>query len=254
MKVLKMGIIPGAEPVEIAGNEYGILLLHGFTSSPYEMKYLIKLLKGKGFTIAAPLLKGHGTKPEDLADCKWYDWFEDAKQALFKMRKTCDKIVVIGLSTGASLALHLAAHYQIEGVVALSPALFLKEKKAKFVFYVPSIIKFRKKKNGPDIRDEAEKQKAVTYHKTPLSAAREVMHLYEHIKMDLPDMYSPLLVIQSRQDHVVDFKSAEWVYEHSSSSVKQFLKLEKSYHIITLDVERDIAFREILTFLDHRFK
>ncbi len=56
------------------------------------------------------------------------------------------------------------------------------------------------------------------------------------------------MVVQSKQDHVVDFKSAEYIYEHVSSQEKHFLKLEHSYHVVTLDVEKDIVFREIEQF------
>ena len=248
MRLAKIGILPGAEPVTIEGNDYGVLMLHGFTSSPYEMKYLIDFLKGKGISISAPLLAGHGTSPEELAKCKWSDWYLDAKKALFDLRKKCKKIVAVGLSTGATLALHLAAHYQLEGVVAMSPALFLKEKKTVLLPLVPPFIKYRKKKRGPDISDDVERQKAVSYHKTPIAAAREVLKLYEHVKMDLMDIYTPLLIVQSKQDHVVDFKSAEYIYEHVSSQEKHFLKLEHSYHVVTLDVEKDIVFREIEQF------
>ena len=69
-----------------------------------------------------------GCSPKDLSKCKWHDWFEASKNELFNLRKRCKKVFVIGLSMGGSLALHLAAHYQVEGVVALAPGLFLKNK------------------------------------------------------------------------------------------------------------------------------
>lgn len=133
----KNKIMSGAEPVYTLGNNRGVLLLHGFTGSPYEMKELGELFQKKGFSVSIPLLAGHGTSEKDLKKCKWYDWFEDAKNALFDLRKRCKSIVVIGLSTGATLALHLAAHYQLEGLVALSPAIILKNKFTRLLPYLP---------------------------------------------------------------------------------------------------------------------
>ncbi len=242
-------IIPGAEPLFLKGNKTGILLLHGFTGSPWEMRETAQRLYEKEYTVSVPLLCGHGTRVQDLQKCEWKDWFEDAKNSLFELRKTCKKVFVIGLSTGASLALHLAAHYQLEGVVALSPALFLKEKITRLLPYVPPIIRYRKKRNGPDISDLKARQEAVAYDKTPIKAAKEILKFYKHLKMDLPEIYAPVLIVQSVQDHVVDYKGARWIYEHISSKEKKFLKLEKSFHVVTLDIEKNIVNREIEAFI-----
>jgi carboxylesterase len=242
-------LIPGSEPVYFEGNSTGILFIHGFTSSPYEMKPLSKYLKKHKYTLSIPLLKGHGTDPSDLIGCRWYDWFEEVKEILFEMRKNCKTIVVVGLSTGATLALHLAAHYQIEGVVALAPALILKEKKLKLLPLASFFKKYQNKRNGPDISDDEAKKNAVTYDKTPLKTVKELLNLYSHVKIDLPDIYTPVLIIHSSRDHVADIKGAEYIYDHIKSSDKNFLKLEKSYHVLTLDVEKEIVFRETAGFI-----
>ncbi len=245
-------IMPGCEPLFIEGDKTGILLLHGFTGSPYEVKELGEQLGKKGYTVSIPLLKGHGTTPADLLNCRWYDWFEDSKKALFKLRKTCNTVIAVGLSTGASLALHLAAHYQLEGVAALSPALFLKNKSSVILPYLPILFPYRYIKGGPDISDVATADAVVKYRKTPLKAAKEVLKLYAHLKMDLPEIYVPVLLIQAEQDHVVDPKGAQWIYDHISSKEKKILKLSKSFHVITLDVEKKIVFREIERFISER--
>lgn len=243
-------IMPGCEPIFQKGNKTGVLLLHGFTGSPFEMKPLADSLIQDGYTVSVPLLCGHGTNHDDLLKCKWYDWFNNVKEALFEMRKNCKKVIVCGLSTGGSLALHLAAHYQIEGIVALAPGLVLKEKKSILLPFVAPFKKYRSNNSGPDISDSEMKKKIPVYTKTPLKAALEIVRLYEHLRMDLPEIYSPLMLAHSRNDHVVDFKSSELIYENVSSKNKRFLKLEKSYHIITLDIEQKILFREIKKFIN----
>ncbi len=247
-------IIPGAEPIFYKGDENGIMLLHGFSSSPYEMKPMAELFKPGGYTIKAPLLCGHGTSVKELAQYKWYDWFTDAKKSLFELRKSCKKVIVVGLSTGASLALHLAAHYQVEGIVALAPALYLKRKLSRLIPYAPPFLKYYRDKKGSDIRDPVEKAKNISYKKTSIRAAKELLKLYDHLKSDLPEIYSPLLVVHSINDHTVQIKGAEEIYERVSSKDKRFLKLEKSYHVLTLDVDKEIIFRETKVFADHIFK
>ncbi len=242
-------ILPGAEPIFIKGGKNGLLLIHGFTGSPYEMKPLAERFAKQGYTISAPLLCGHGTKAEDMLPCKWYDWFINVKEALFALRKTCDTIFVAGLSMGGSLALHLAAHYQIEGVIALAPGLILKDKKAGLIKYVTPFMKM-KKKSGPraDINTD-EKDKTVNYDKIPLKPTLELLKLFNHLEMDLPEIYAPLFLAHSQNDHVVAFESSEIIYKKVSSKNKQFLRLKESFHILTLDVEKEILFREIDLFV-----
>lgn len=246
-------LMQGSEPIAIPGNENGVLMLHGFTSSPHEMGGLAAFLKDSGYTIRAPLLSGHGTTEKNLQKCKWSDWYSDTKKALFEMRKTCKKIVVVGLSTGGSLALHLSAHYQVEGIVALSPGIYLKKKSTRLIPYAWPFIRYQNKKDGPDISDKEAREKAVGYDRTPLKAANQVLKLYDHLKSDLQDIYVPTLLIHSKNDHIVDYKSSKYIYKTISSKQKRLLWLDKSYHVLTLDVEKTIVFREIQKFLSDIF-
>src|SRR4030042_1941254 len=82
-------------------NEIGILLLHGWTSPPDELLPMAKYLNSFGYTIYAPLLRGHGTRPEDLERVRWKDWLEDAREALRELEKKSTKIFVGGISMGA---------------------------------------------------------------------------------------------------------------------------------------------------------
>jgi carboxylesterase len=242
-------ILAGAEPLFVDGDSTGILLIHGFTGSPYEMKTLAELFIKRGNTVSVPLLCGHGTKAEDMLDCSWYDWFSNAKDALFELRKKCSTVYVAGLSMGGSLVLHLAAHYQVEGVIALAPGLILVDKRIGLIKYVMPFIKLKKKK-GPraDINSE-EKDKTVNYDRIPLKSTLELVELFKHLEMDVPEIYAPLFIAHSQNDHVVAFESSEIIYNKVSSKNKQFLRLTESYHVLTLDKEKDILFREISKFI-----
>jgi carboxylesterase len=234
-----------------AGNSFGILLLHGFTSGPHEMQPLGEELINAGYTVSIPLLPGHGTTPQDLSKCRWYDWFGAAKEALFEIRKKCEKVIVVGQSMGGTLALHLAAHYQVNGISVLAPGIFFKEKKTRFLPWVAPVRRYRKKKNGPDIRDDAERIRLTpySYHKTPIKAALELKHMFEHVQMDLPEVRCPVMIIHSTQDHVIDYRSSEYIYDRISSEHKKILTLNESYHVLTLDLEKHIVYREILKFV-----
>ena len=239
-------ILPGCEPSYMPGNNIGCLLLHGFTSSPHDMYMLGEMLHKNGYTVHIPLLPGHGTSEKNLKTINWYQWFEAAKNELFQLRKTCKKVFVVGFSMGGSLALHLSAHYEINGVVALAPGLFLRNKFARISGPLSPFMWYSKKISGPDIKDDVE---TVSYPRIPLKSIRELLRLFKHLKYDLYDVYSPVLIVYARNDHVIHPKSAKYIYANISSKKKRILELKESYHIITLDLEKDIVFAEVENFI-----
>lgn len=121
-------LIPGSNSIFIDGDKNGILFLHGIASSPQEFKQIIQSFEAKGFYLSAPLMKGHGTNPEDLNSTTWQEWSSNIKTELFELRKKCERIIIVGQSSGASLALHIAAHYQVEALILFAPGLSLSQK------------------------------------------------------------------------------------------------------------------------------
>ncbi len=87
----------------------GVLLIHGFTGAPTEMRPLGEYLAVKGYTVSGPLLPGHGTTPRALMNRKWSEWAETVDQTYQELTASCDRVFVAGLSLGALLALNLAA-------------------------------------------------------------------------------------------------------------------------------------------------
>ena len=243
---MQVKILPGCEPIYKKNGAKGCLLLHGFTSCPFELRLLGDHLQNEGYTVSIPLLPGHGTSPQDLKGQSWTDWYEAAKKALFKLRKTCQTVYVIGLSMGGSIALHLSAHYEVGGIVALAPGLHLKNKLSFLSHILYPLYPYSKKWLGPDIKADVE---TITYDKIPVKSLSELLRMFKHLQDDLTDIKAPLLIIYAKQDHVINDKSAQEIYQKVSSKNKRILRLKDSYHIITLDVEREQVFRETINFL-----
>src|SRR5579859_1374609 len=121
-------IVAGAEPFFYAAGPTGCLLLHGLSSSPFTMRELGRQLADRGFTVAAPLLAGHGTSPEDLRTKTWADWVISAEQGLAQLRAHgCRRIYLAGLSLGGALSLYLAGRdpEAYAGLVVMSAPVWL---------------------------------------------------------------------------------------------------------------------------------
>ena len=89
----------------------GVLLIHGYTGSPTEMRWIGDYLHARGLTVSGPLLPGHGTTPEAMNRCRWTDWTGHVEAALADLRTRCARVFVGGLSMGSLLTLYLAAHH-----------------------------------------------------------------------------------------------------------------------------------------------
>ncbi len=111
----------------LPGGRTGCLLLHGFTATPQELRFLGERLQGAGHSISGVQLAGHGTSIGDFEQRTWRDWYASASDGLRALRAHASQVVAVGQSMGALLALQLAADHpdEINGVALLSPALVL---------------------------------------------------------------------------------------------------------------------------------
>ena len=233
----------GAEPFFLPGNEQGVLLIHGFTGSPAEVRMLGEYLHKKGFTVLAPRLCGHGTTVEEMSKTNWSHWYSAAEDGYHILRSLCKSITVVGLSMGGLLALKLGAGYPVDKLVSLSTPIYIVDKRLSmlpmyrmFQEYVP-----KKRKMFMDI----DPQYSVGYNATPLSSLSSLLELIQRVDKLLPSITAPLLIIQARSEHTVQPKSASYIYDKVGSIEKKLTWLEKSGHIVTLDVDREQVFREI---------
>src|SRR6476469_2660368 len=100
----------------------GVLLAHGITGAPTEMKLLIRRLAARGFTVSCPQLAGHCSTIAELRRTRWTDWYASLAAAFDALRAECDTVCVSGLSMGALLALKLASDRpeSVDGIATLS--------------------------------------------------------------------------------------------------------------------------------------
>jgi len=239
-------IISGAEPFFLPGGNKGALLVHGFTGSPSEMRLLGEYLNRLGYTVLAPRLCGHGTMVEEMARTAWPHWYSGVEDGYHILKSVTDSVDVIGLSMGGLLVLKLAAEYPVSKVVSLSTPIFIAAKRLQLLPIYRLFREFVPKKRR---RLPVDQKYSVNYDVTPLRSLSSLLALVKHVDKLLPSVKAPALIVQSRSEHTVKPASAEFIYNRLGSMEKRLMWLERSGHIVTLDIEREKVFECVAAFL-----
>jgi carboxylesterase len=231
-------VIPGAEPYSATGDGRGALVLHGFTGNPQSMRGLALALADAGLSVEMPLLPGHGTEMADMLSTRWEDWSGAADAAYADLAARSDSVAVVGLSMGGTLSVWLAQrHPEIAGLALVNPLLMSPDDAT--VSFVQSMVDAGDDVApgiGSDIAMEGVVEDA--YDGLPLRAALSLFAAAGEVEAALESVTCPVLVFTSRQDHVVDPKSSELLVARAKGPVEQVV-LERSYHVATLDYDKD---------------
>jgi carboxylesterase len=242
------GLLAGAEPFSAAGGDAGALLLHGFTGTPFAMRRTAERLAAAGLTVEAPLLPGHGTRVEDLVPMRWADWSAAAERAYSDLRSRCSRVAVAGHSMGGTLACWLAErHAEVPGIALVNP----------LVEPFPDEVRHGARQlvaagtdvwpgSTPDVADPDVRYP--TYDGTPLAAFLSLCEGAEEVALRLDAVRCPVLLISSREDHVVPPSNGDLVASCVGGEVTR-VHLQRSYHAAMVDFDHEEVERRIEGFV-----
>ncbi len=245
--------VKGAEPFAATGGELGVLVLHGFTGSPYSMRPIAECLADRGYTVELPLLPGHGTALEDLIPMRWADWTGAAAAAYDGLAARCRRVAVVGLSMGGGLTAWLAEHRpEVAAIVVVNPLVSpiadeLREGATQLLDTGVEVIEAI----GNDVAIEGVSE--FGYDGVPVAAAMSLMDGLEEVAAAIGTITCPTLVLTSRQDHVVSTDNSELVVAKVAGTVEQ-IWLERSYHVATIDYDAAVIEAETCRFLEAAFE
>ncbi len=223
-----------------------VLVLHGFTSHPVRtMGPLPEVLRAAGFEVAQPALRGHGTRPEDLAGVRYPDWLEDARAA---WRGLPAPRAVVGLSMGGLLAAWLAAEEQAFALVALAPALGFRNPLAGLAPYLHWLIP--RYRGESSILDPELRKQSPNYPWFPSRAFVELKKLADRTPAVLPRVRAPALVVAAEHDRVVPRAAVERYYRGLGSPSKRLVIQEGSGHDLLLDRRAEEVSKRVAAFLE----
>jgi len=212
-------------------SKIGIYLIHGFSSTTYELKEIAKKFEGMDYHVVLNNLPGHGTTLENCNQTRYQDWLNYSKIEFAKLCSVSDDVFVLGCSMGGVIALYLATLFPVTGVIV--GGIVLKFKLNFSTNYLNrllcKIIKTRDKKIAFP-KSMSDTINFYGYQSYPLIALNEFRKMNGFIKKELKKIKCPILIIHSQNDQVSIRENVEIVYNSIQSKDKNILEVENAHH------------------------
>jgi carboxylesterase len=254
--------------------EDAVLLIHGLTGTPAEMRPIAKHLAKQGFSIMCPALAGHCRDAGDLRKSKWQDWYASMADAFDALKAQHRCVFVAGLSIGALLAIKIAAEKgeQVAGLGLMSSTFFYdgwNMPRLKRKFLLPVVLHsplryFLHWNETPPYGIKCERTRAMVHavlenrdslatekvgiFRTSAVTIHESNRLIKVAKKALPHVQSPTLIVHSTEDDTASLKNAHFVAKRIASRKIETFFVDDTYHVLTLDKRRDDVARRMADF------
>jgi carboxylesterase len=238
-----------------------VLCLHGITGTPFEVRPFAEAFGRAGYSVEVPMLAGHGETLAELARSTWADWLASAEAKLdaLQTRVHGRPVAICGFSMGGLLALRLARLFpeRIAALVVMCTPLRLRRFQVGAIRAVTRLpIDFGRwsaasvpKPNGSDVSIPEMRHGNPGLPAFPIAALKQLFELMDVVRAELPAVRTPTLVVHARHDHVVPMDDSLELTGSLGSELIERLWLERSFHVIGLDVESAVAVEAATSFV-----
>lgn len=234
-----------------------VIAIHGFSSAPKEVEKLSRFLNENNLNVIAPRLDGHGTVPEDLKDKKWEDWYNSISRIICIATLKYKKVYIIGFSTGGLLALlSTKKHYkEFIALVCINAALHLNDIRAKTLlpaisFWNDLVKAFNEDNYAKEYVDNLPENPEINYNKHYIDSIKQLNLLMNKTRKTLHKIRKPILIIQAKDDPVVNPSSAHEIFQNVKSIYKILKIIDASNHVIITGNNTKELFNIILNFIN----
>jgi carboxylesterase len=247
---------PTAEPFLFPGKQDkpGILFIHGFTSSPKELRGMGHSLMRQGYTALGVRLAGHATEPSDMIRSSWRDWAAAVEDGYWLLRGLTERVFVAGVSTGGALALLAATNLRVAGVIAMSTPYMLPTRWPGWSLKLLSRFRpyIRKSKGTPGAGwfDKQAFADHVAYPKNPVRSIAELQMLQAEMRGALPSVRVPVLLMHSQDDTYIPPGNMEQIQVRPiNSPAVETMWISGSGHCVTRDAARETVYEAAAEFI-----
>jgi carboxylesterase len=228
--------------------DIGIVFVHGFTGSPASMRPWAHFFQEKGYTVSVPRLPGHATQWQDLNKVKWQEWPARVQVEIDKLKKTCRKVFVFGLSMGGGTTLNVAENNELAGICLVNPMIHIPGQLIKFAPLL-ALLQPGRSSVGDDI-----KKPDVTewgYDVLPTKGVVQLNKMLKTTRANLAKVTCPTLLFHSVDDHVLPISNSNIIMSEIASISGQRIELTNSYHVATMDYDAPLIFANSLAHVEH---
>jgi len=249
-------IIPTAEPFLFIGepSKPACLLIHGFTGTPKEMRWMGEFLNQQGYTCLGIRLAGHATDPQDMIRSNWTDWTASVEDGYHLLRGVTNNIFLMGLSMGGILSLLMSTRLDVKGVVGMStPYKLPDDPRLRHIDWISKIVTYMPKSDeepGSSWFDKEAWKDHISYPQNPVRSIGQLNRLLGEMRLALAQVRVPVLLIHSRDDHYVMPDNMELIHaDLVNASDKTMHYVTGSGHVVPRDAARQQAFQHALKFI-----
>ncbi len=238
-----------------------VILLHGYPTTPHDVRSLGEYLAAKGFHVFGPLLPGFGKDHEYLYEhSDWREWIGEIDKLINKIKeKSPHNIFVSGLSMGGFITLYTAIHHpEIKAIAPICGPVYVKSNLKAIIPIAKLFTKYVKYSNTGDIdvMDPTVKEDPIfleslrRHDMVVLKGVSSELKLMKMVRKNLHRITQPILICQGRKDKTVPLDTPEYIYERVSSQEKAIKWYENSGHYVTLDYDKEELFADIASFFN----
>lgn len=230
-----------------ANNKTGLLLIHGFTSTPSSLYNLAQGLQHQFYITHSPLLSGHGTLSNKMDQVNCDDWNRDIEAAYQRLKQKCDEVVVIGQSMGGALALNLAHnHPKIKQLFLLVPAVY-PPTILKFQHSISKLCRFLKITHLPSKAGDIKKKDGyeLSIKRIPIEIYRPLHDCFLQAQRACLKINIPTTIFATQHDHVLPPSGFEKTFNRIPTAKKEIIWLKNSYHGLSIDNDLELIIERV---------